>query len=171
MAPATFPGLHTVAGNPKSRRNGLPVTAIAANCFSSAQNITNVVIGDSVTYIGDSAFSDCQNLATFKMGNGVVTLGGGVFVNSHGLAAISLSTNLVSTQLGPFGTDRGPRAHAATLPRWDCLLQCNLLFEHACVACIHQLRIGWFWPRSPDLAAACCGCYGDVDSGISLGMR
>lgn len=76
--------------------NGLPVTSLAANCFLSAQNITNVVISDSVTYIGDYAFSDCQNLATFQMGNSVVIMGYGVFINSHQLAAISLSTNLTS---------------------------------------------------------------------------
>ena len=40
----------------------LPVTTIGQNAFSKSQNVTGVIIPDSVTSIGTGAFSNCENL-------------------------------------------------------------------------------------------------------------
>ena len=42
--------------------NGLPVTEVADNGFSSCQNLTYVFVPHSVTRIGSNAFINCTNL-------------------------------------------------------------------------------------------------------------
>ena len=48
--------------NIPSEHNGLPVTSIGGYAFSGNDNITSVIIPQSVTFIGDGAFRDCSQL-------------------------------------------------------------------------------------------------------------
>ena len=50
---------------------GLPVTAIGANAFLSASNLTGVIIPDSVTDIGSQAFYGRDHLTSVVFGNGL----------------------------------------------------------------------------------------------------
>ena len=44
-----------------------PVTSIGNNAFSYCENLTSVIIGNSVKIIGNNAFSDCYNLASITV--------------------------------------------------------------------------------------------------------
>ena len=48
--------------NIPNEHNGLPVTSIGGYAFSGSDNITSVVIPQSVTFIGAGAFRDCGQL-------------------------------------------------------------------------------------------------------------
>ena len=49
--------------------------SIEKDAFAGCDNLTSVVIPDSVTTIGDSAFSGCSNLTDITIGNGVISIG------------------------------------------------------------------------------------------------
>lgn len=58
---------------------GKPVVSIAENAFMGAEDITVLVIPDSVTSIGDRAFSACPALSTVTLGSGVDEIGSMAF--------------------------------------------------------------------------------------------
>lgn len=58
---------------------GKPVVSIAENAFMGAEDITVLVIPDSVTSIGDRAFSACPALSTVTLGSGVNEIGSMAF--------------------------------------------------------------------------------------------
>lgn len=65
--------------------NGLPVTEIAANGFSSCAQLERVIIPPSVTKIGNNAFMRCTNLKEVS---------GTSNVTEFGVAAFSMCSNL-----------------------------------------------------------------------------
>ncbi len=62
-----------------SSYNNLPVVSIEDFAFSSCNNITSIIIPDSVTSIGDFAFSNCADLKNIVVPYSVVNLGEYVF--------------------------------------------------------------------------------------------
>ena len=61
--------------------NGLPVKAIFNRAFYGNDNITSVVIPDSVTTIGSYAFSGCSSLTSVVIPDSVTTIGEYAFGN------------------------------------------------------------------------------------------
>ena len=64
-----------------SEYKGLPVTNIYSQAFYNNDNVTHVVIPDSVTTIGDSAFYSCDSLTSVTIGDSVTTIGYNAFYN------------------------------------------------------------------------------------------
>jgi len=69
---------------------GLPVTAIANNGFSSYTNMTSIRIPSRVTSIGVNAFSNCTSLTSIAIPNSVTNIGSGAFVGCTGLTSVTV---------------------------------------------------------------------------------
>lgn len=103
----------------------VPVTKINASAFSGKENITEVVIPDSVTYIdnaafynckslkivvipdsvtyiGESAFQGCEALEYVIIGDGVKTIGDIAFKDCKALANVELGKSVESIGSGAF---------------------------------------------------------------------
>ena len=75
-----------------SIKNG--VTHIEANAFANCDNITDIVMPESVISIGEKAFIGCDGLVSVNLGNGVSTIGNYAFKNCTGLTTLDLGTEL-----------------------------------------------------------------------------
>lgn len=64
---------------------------IADAAFSGNDELTGVVIPDSVTSIGNSAFLWCSGLENLTIGSGVTSIGGGAFSSCSQLKSITVS--------------------------------------------------------------------------------
>ena len=63
--------------------NGVPVAAIAEQCFVHCQNIKTITLPDTVTNIGDYAFAACNELDKVIFTEKVSTIGKELFDNSN----------------------------------------------------------------------------------------
>ena len=76
-----------------SEYKGLPITNIYSEAFYGNNNITHVVIPDSVTTIGYYAFSSCSSLTSVTIGDSVTTIGSGAFFDCSNLQNITVDAN------------------------------------------------------------------------------
>ena len=79
-----------------SEYKGLPVTNIYSQAFFNNDNITYVVIPDSVTSIGNSAFSSCDSLTSVIIGDGVTTIGYEAFMYCYSLTSVTIGESVTS---------------------------------------------------------------------------
>ena len=73
-----------------SLTNGLLVTSIAAGAFQNNNNVTGVVIPNTVTNIGPYAFQSCYNLTSVTIPASVTGIGIWAFNNCRNLTAINV---------------------------------------------------------------------------------
>ncbi len=73
---------------------GYPVTAIDGELFFGDENITSVIIPDSVTYIGEYAFADCSELTYAKLPANLTELSEGLFTYCQKLNNVKLPSSL-----------------------------------------------------------------------------
>ena len=69
------------------------VTVIGSGVFSNCQNLTSIIIPDSVTSsIGEKTFSGCTSLTGATIGTGVTSIGDAPFYSCTSLTAINVNT-------------------------------------------------------------------------------
>ena len=100
-------------------RNGLPVTAIGDNAFSNLSNggnqLTSVVIPDSVTHIGETAFAG-NNLTNVVIPNSVITIDFGAFVNNN-LTSLTIGSSVTHIGAAAFsGAFNSGNLNTVTIP-------------------------------------------------------
>lgn len=87
-----------------STHDGLPVTAIADNAFSTcAYNLRYISLPDTITKIGDGAFNGCQYLSDFNLvlPDGVTTIGSSTFSGAY-FASIKIGSGTTSISQSAF---------------------------------------------------------------------
>ena len=62
--------------------------------YINGEEVTNVVIPDSVKSIGDYAFYNCNNLNSITIGNSVESIGNSAFYGCNGLTSISIPNSV-----------------------------------------------------------------------------
>ena len=82
--------------------NGLPVTGIGDEAFCYIENLTSVVIPDSVTTVGMYAFGGCASLTNVLIGNGVTHIDHTAFHGCQSLAAITIPASVADIGEGVF---------------------------------------------------------------------
>jgi hypothetical protein len=73
--------------------NGLTVTSIGNYAFRDNDNLTSVMIPDSVATIGDHAFYNCSAMASVDLGSSVTSIGQFAFLLSDNLTIIEVDAN------------------------------------------------------------------------------
>ena len=82
--------------------NGKPVTIIRRDAFSNNENVTSVVIPDSVTIIEDDAFSGCTRLTSVTIGKNVKTIGHKAFHECRNLESIIIPDSVTEIGIDAF---------------------------------------------------------------------
>lgn len=80
--------------------NGLPVSSIARNAFKNHENITSVIIPNSVTSIDGYAFMNCKNLTKVTIPNSVTSINYYGFWKCTSLEEINIPSSV--TNMGAF---------------------------------------------------------------------
>ena len=78
------------------------VTKIGSRAFSQREDITGIVLPDSLREIGFQAFICCTNLSEIVLPDSVTALTYGVFAGCSGLASIRISESVASIQSTTF---------------------------------------------------------------------
>ena len=91
-------GTHLFIGGEELTRLVVPetVTAIGDNVFTGCVGLTDVAIGDHVTAVGNRAFSCCENLANVTMGDGVKSVGERAFAGCESLKTVAMGRGVES---------------------------------------------------------------------------
>lgn len=72
------------------------VTAIGDGAFAYCQNITSIVIPESVTSIGNSAFLSCDVMESLTIGNSVTSIGNEAFGHCLTLESVTIPNSVIS---------------------------------------------------------------------------
>ena len=83
------------------------VTSILPYAFARIPSITSVKIPDSVTSIGSDAFSSCSSLTSITIPNSVTSIGGYAFYCSESLTSITIPNSITSIGNSAFRGCRG----------------------------------------------------------------
>lgn len=69
---------------------------IAARAFSDCENLSKVILPNSVISIGAGAFEDCENLSSIAIPNSVISIGEFAFWGCTGLSSITIPNSVTS---------------------------------------------------------------------------
>ena len=75
---------------------GVTVTSIGENAFSSCHSLNSVMISDNVTSIGQRAFGDCSSLTSVTIPNGVTSIGPGAFMVCSSLTSVAIPNSVTN---------------------------------------------------------------------------
>ena len=78
------------------------VTAIGDGAFAYCQNISSIVIPESVTSIGNSAFAHCLDIASVVIPEGVTTIGNSAFYYCIELESVTIPNSMTGIGNGAF---------------------------------------------------------------------
>ena len=80
-----------------SEIDGLPVTAIADNAFSSGSAMTSITLPSTLTSIGEEAFELCSGLTSIEIPNGVTSIGASAFYSCSKITSMKIPNSVTST--------------------------------------------------------------------------
>ena len=72
------------------------VTMILTSAFNQCQNLTSVVMPNSVTTICNKAFYDCNGLTSVTIGNSVITIGDEAFSFCERLTSVTIPNSVTT---------------------------------------------------------------------------
>ena len=78
------------------------LTYISDNAFVGCKNLTSVNIPNSITTIGVSAFSDCKNLTSIIIPNSVTAIGDCTFYDCSNLASVNIPNTIKEIKYATF---------------------------------------------------------------------
>ncbi|MBR4336751.1 MAG: leucine-rich repeat domain-containing protein [Bacteroidaceae bacterium] len=78
------------------------VTSISKNAFSGCSGLTSVTIPYSVTTIGEYAFSNCTSLTSITIPNSVTTIGECAFYDCTGLTSVTIPNSVTTIEISAF---------------------------------------------------------------------
>lgn len=78
------------------------VTSIGERAFSSCDNLTSIILPNSLTTIGENAFYGCSNLTSISIPNSVNFIGDETFWACKKLSTVTLPSSLQSIEYGLF---------------------------------------------------------------------
>ncbi len=99
-------GSHLVASNKNVVKGKYTVKSgtltIANQAFSDCDNVTEIVLPESLAYIGDGAFEGCESLEKLSMGKNIVSIGEKAFYSCEGLCSINIPATTEEIGNGAF---------------------------------------------------------------------
>ena len=72
------------------------LTEIGDYAFAECENLTSIIIPNSVTSIGDSAFDSCSSLASITIPDSVTSIGNWAFYSCNSLASVTIPDSVTS---------------------------------------------------------------------------
>ena len=72
------------------------VTSIGGSAFSGCSGLTSVTIGNSVTSIGSNAFGSCSGLTSITIPNSVTSIGSSAFLGCSGLTSVTIPNSVTT---------------------------------------------------------------------------
>ena len=107
------------------------VTSIGVHAFDGCSGLTSVTIGNSVTNIGEGAFYSCSGLTSVTIPNSVTSIGGGAFYGCSGLTSITIPNSVISIGGGAFSGCSGLTSISVESgnTHYDSRNNCNALIE------------------------------------------
>ena len=97
--------------------NGLPVKIICQRAFYDNNQITHLVIGNSVTTIGDYAFAFCDALTSVVIDDSVIKIGDNAFYYCNALTSIVIGNSV--TTIGDSAFEYCYRLSSIVMPNFD----------------------------------------------------
>lgn len=85
-----------------SEIDGQTVTAIAAGGFSGLEDVTTLILPDTLETIGDSAFADCRKLRGVYIPDTVTTIGSSAFAGCIDMESVSVPAATEAIGTGAF---------------------------------------------------------------------
>jgi len=77
-------------------------TKISDYAFGNYDELTNLIIGDSVIKLGTEAFYDCDEMVSVIIGSGIVDIGGGTFKNCDKLSNLEIANSEINVDYSAF---------------------------------------------------------------------
>lgn len=94
---ATSAGKEAIAGDLVLPNNATQIGNInGVSGFENCDQLTGIIIPDSVTSMVDSAFSGCDNLVSATIGNGVTSISRGAFWHCAGLKSLTIGSGVAA---------------------------------------------------------------------------
>lgn len=82
--------------------NGVPVTILADQCFAFAEDVTAVIIPETVKIIGLAAFTGCSSLTSAVIPEGVTSIAPALFSECSRLESVTLPDSVTSIENNAF---------------------------------------------------------------------
>ena len=82
--------------------DGQPVTALSQDCFAYCENLTTVILPDTLETIPDGAFEGCTAMRGIFIPEGVTYIGRNAFRNCTALEAICIPESVEKIESGAF---------------------------------------------------------------------
>ena len=89
--------------------DGVEVTSIGVGCFAGCEELTTIVLPETITIISPMAFSGCTGLRGLFLHNGVEVIGADAFADCRNLEAIRIPTSVNAITPGCFDDCAGLR--------------------------------------------------------------